>query len=145
MIEINKLEDTRHKYGDIINLDYYVSKKHPQMSIMNRAAQFAPFAALTGYSDEISEASRIVDNKLELDDDSINDLNNKLLLINNNIKDKPKVSIIYFVPDKKKKGGKYIKITNNIRKIDLINDKIIFINKNKINISNIIKINILDK
>ena len=145
MIEINKLEDTKHKYGDIINLDYYVSKKHPQMSIMNRAAQFAPFAALTGYSDEISEASRIVDNKLELDDDSINDLNNKLLLINNNIKDKPKVSIIYFVPDKKKKGGKYIKIINNIRKIDLINDKIIFINKNKINISNIIKINILDK
>lgn len=103
MIEINKLEDTKHKYGDIINLDYYVSKKHPQMSIMNRAAQFAPFAALTGYSDEISEASRIVDNKLELDDDSINDLNNKLLLINNNIKDKPKVSIIYFVPDKKRK------------------------------------------
>ena len=145
MIEINKLEDTKHKYGDIINLDYYVSKKHPQMSIMNRAAQFAPFAALTGYSDEISEASRIVDNKLELDDDSINDLNNKLLLINNNIKDKPKVSIIYFVPDKKKKGGKYIKIINNIRKIDLINDKIIFINKNKINISTIIKINILDK
>lgn len=145
MIEINKLEDTMHKYGDIINLDHYVSIKHSQMSIMNRAAQFAPFAALTGYSDEISEASRIVDNKLELDDDNINDLNKKLLIINNNIKNKPKVSIIYFVPDKKKKGGKYINIINNIRKIDLINDKIIFINKSKINISNIIKINILDK
>ena len=142
MIEINKLEDTMHKYGDIINLDHYVSIKHSQMSIMNRAAQFAPFAALTGYSDEISEASRIVDNKLELDDDNINDLNKKLLIINNNIKNKPKVSIIYFVPDKKKKGGKYINIINNIRKIDLINDKIIFINKSKINISNIIKINI---
>lgn len=145
MIEINKLVDTKHKYKDIINLEYHRSNKHKPMSIMNRAAQFAPFAALNGYSDEITEASRVVDNKLKLSSDIINVLNNKLLLIRNNIKQKPKVSIIYFIPDKKKEGGKYINIINNIRKLDLINDEISFVDKSKIKISNIYSIEMIDK
>ena len=129
-----------NEYNDIINLPHYVSKKHPQMSKEARSAQFAPFAALSGYEDAIKETAKLTDNKIELSDEMINIINDKLLFIEKNIQDKPLITITYFVPDKRKNGGEYISVTNNIKQIDLINNIIILTNKKKICINDIIGI-----
>ena len=129
-----------NEYNDIINLPHYVSKKHPQMSKEARSAQFAPFAALSGYEDAIKETAKLTDNKIELSDEMINIINDKLLFIEKNIQDKPLITITYFVPDKRKNGGEYISVTNSIKQIDLINNIIILTNKKKICINDIIRI-----
>lgn len=140
MIETCKLEDIRHKYDDIINLEHHVSSVHSRMSIMNRAAQFAPFAALTGYGDEIKEASRIVDNKIDISDDLKDKINNKLLIIERMIR--PYIMVTYFVKDKKKDGGEYITISNIVKRIDLYNGEMVFTDKTKILINDIVDIEI---
>ena len=127
-------------YDDIINLPHYVSKKRPQMSIEARSAQFAPFAALTGYDEQVKETSRLTDKRIELEDGQKEILNNKLLYILENINMKPEINFTYFVPDNKKSGGKYIERTAIIRKIDMIEQYIQFIDKSKININDIIEI-----
>lgn len=131
-------------YEDIINLPHYEPKYHKRMSISNRAAQFAPFSALTGYEDEIKETSRITYEKIELDDDLKEVLNDKLVKINNIIKDKPLVEITYFIKDSKKLGGTYKSKTLNIKKIDFVNMKLKFTDNSTINIDNIININKID-
>ena len=94
------------KYKDIINLPHHTSSKHPRMSIQNRAGQFAPFAALNGYSDAVKETARLTDDRIDLDDSIKLILNDKLnyLVSTKDILAK----FIYFVYDKKKKGGKYV-------------------------------------
>lgn len=106
------------KYENIIDLPHHTSDKRPRMSRENRAAQFSPFAALTGYNAEINETARLTDEKLELSEDRINDINTKLQIIMDNIDEYPEVTVEYFVPDEKKSGGSYIKIIGNIRRID---------------------------
>lgn len=137
-----KLEDTKVKeYDYIINLSHYEpSKKHPRMSIYNRSAQFSSFSALTGYEDAVKEVGRMTNNKIELDDDKKLEINNKL---NNIKKDKP-VKLTYFIKDNKKSGGKYIERICNIIKINKIDKTIILSNKDKINIENIIKVEVYD-
>ena len=81
-------KDNENKYYDIINLPHHVSKVHPRMSIQNRAAQFAPFAALTGYESELRETVRLTDKKIELEEEVKEELNRKLQKIKTNIKDK---------------------------------------------------------
>lgn len=142
MKEIIKLEDIKHKYDDIIDLPHHISKKYLQMKMENRAAQFAPFAALTGYGDEIKETARLTDKKIEIDEDLKNIINNKLQLIQSKIKDKPSVNITYFIPDNKKSGGKYITINKCIKRIDNIYKQIFFTDKSCVNIDDIIEINI---
>lgn len=107
-----------NNYENIIDLPHHTSDKHPRMSRENRAAQFSPFAALTGYNAEINETARLTDEKLELSEDRINDINTKLQIIMDNIDEYPEVTVEYFVTDEKKSGGAYIKITGNIRRID---------------------------
>ena len=110
------------KYDDIINLKRPVSRRMP-MSITNRAAQFAPFSALTGYDEAIKETSRITSEKHELSDGKIEIINNKL----NEIKKKGirRVKITYFVKDDKKDGGEYITEEVDIKKIDIYNEKLV--------------------
>lgn len=127
-------------YDDIINLPHFESKKHPRMSIENRSFQFAPFNALTGYDDAIKEQTRQTSKKIELDEDAKNILNTKLQYLIKNIDLKPKISITYFIPDKQKEGGKYVFKDDYIKKIDLIEQVIIFLDKTKISINNIISI-----
>ena len=130
------------KYSDIINLPHHVSTIHPHLSREQKAAQFAPFAALTGFDDDISEAARITDKRIEIDDGLKEILSNKLNIINSNIKNKPLVTITHFVEDKKKSGGKYIDTTGTVKKINLF-DNFILINDNiKVNITDIIDIDI---
>ena len=95
------------KYKDIINLPHHVSKKHPQMSLESRTAQFAPFAALTGYDDEVRETARITNERIEIDDEAKNIIDNKIQMILDQLLERPTVKIAYFVPDGKKKGGRY--------------------------------------
>ena len=96
-----------HRYDDVINRQHPTSKKHPRMSNMNRAAQFAPFAALTGYEESIEESARLTDRKIELSEYEIEELNTRLYFIKEHIKDRPKVTITYFQPDGRKDGGAY--------------------------------------
>ncbi len=134
-------------YDDIINLPHHVSSKRPQMQAYNRAAQFAPFAALTGYNDAIKETERQTERKIVLDDNAKNILNNKLQILNSHIKDKPEITITYFIPDKKKYGGSYKTITRNLRKIDSYKQIIVLEDKTKISLNDIynIEINLINQ
>lgn len=124
MIENNDSE----KYNDIINLPYPMSTKHKRMSMSNRAAQFAPFSVLAGYESEILETARLTENKIELSEDKKDLLNYRLNVINENLKNKPIISVTYFVADKKKNGGKYIKQTGVVKCIDDYEQKLIMEN-----------------
>lgn len=106
------------KYDDIIDLPHHVSKVHPQMSIWDRSAQFAPFAALTGHDAAIKETARLTDERLELSDEVIMKLNDQLNMIRDNIGTEQEISITYFVPDDKKSGGAYVTHSNVVKKID---------------------------
>lgn len=105
-------------YSDIINLPHHVSKIHPRMKISDRAAQFSPFAALTGHSEAVKETARLVDQKLELDENQTTIINNQLNNIKEHINEYPEVTIVYFQQDSKKTGGVYIKVTDKIIKVD---------------------------
>ncbi len=131
------MENISHKYDDIINLPHYVSKKHPQMSLHDRAAQFSPFAALTGHKAAINETARLTDEKQILSEDVIAKLNEQLNLIKENINTNPIVTITYFVPDDKKSGGAYISNTGIVKKIDEYNRTVIMTDKTVIPIEQI--------
>lgn len=110
--------DTRHRYDDIINLPHHVSPKHPQMSMRNRAAQFSPFAALTGHDEAIAEAGRLTEAKVELDEDTMSILDAKLHEIRENIKAMPEITVTWFTADGKKEGGHYSSVAAHVKKID---------------------------
>ena len=130
------------KYEDIINMPHHVSKKHPQMSLEARSAQFAPFAALTGYEDAVEETARLTVNKKEINEEQKEVLDKKLKIIKKNISQKPKITITYYIQDSRKQGGKYVTITGNIIKIDEYNQKIILEDKTQIPILDILEITI---
>ncbi len=129
-----------NKYDDIINIPHFDPVNHTRMSMEARAAQFSPFAALTGYSDMVIETGRLTKTKKELSDDDKEIIDMKLLQVEAYIKEKPEISIIYFVKDKKKEGGDYQEYTGNIRRIDKVNGKLIFTDKTNISINDIIDI-----
>ena len=144
MKEMVKLEGTRNnmnnKYESIIHLSHHISSKHPKMSIQSRAAQFAPYAALTGYNDEINETARLTNPKIELDMERKNLLDAKMRIILEYITLRPTVHITYFIPDVKKNGGNYVTTVGKIRKIDKFKQYIILENETKIPITEIIEI-----
>ena len=102
---------------------------------MNRAAQFAPFAALTGYEESIEETARLTDRRIELSEYEIEELNAKLNFIQEHIKEHPEVTITYFQPDERKKGGAYITVTGKVRRIDEGNNVLIFVGEQEIEIN----------
>lgn len=115
-----------HKYDDIIHLPHHVSVKHPQMPALSRAAQFSPFAALTGHGAAIEETARLTEDFAELDEDRKAQLDLQLQQIKENLSQQPEVTITYFQPDKKKNGGAYRTIHSRVKKIDLYNHRILF-------------------
>ena len=129
-----------NKYDDIINLPHYEFKYHKRQSMEARASQFSAFAALTGYSDLVKETSRLTDRKIELSEEEKNDLDRKLQVIKDNIKNQPEVIITYFISDKTKKGGKYEDIICNIKKIDNVNHLLVLTNNKKIYLKDIFNI-----
>ena len=130
------------KYDDILYLNHPTSKNHTPMSIYDRSAQFAPFAALVGYDESIDEASRITDAQIELSEDKINEIGHSLLIISQNIQNNVKVSITYFKKDKSKNGGKYISSICNVKKID-VDKKIIVLETEKVSFDCILDISII--
>lgn len=130
------------KYDDIINLSRPISKKYKPMSLYDRAAQFAPFAALTGHEEEIKETARLTDNKIELDEDEKINLNEKIKYIMMNMDMDIQVKITYFVPDEKKTGGEYRTKTGIIKKVDEYGRKVIMKDKQIIAMDCIINIEI---
>ena len=128
------------KYADIINLPHHVSKKHKQMSLYERSAQFAPFAALTGHEAAIKETARLTDSKIDFDEEEKIILDRKLKIIQEKMNEKPKITFTYFVPDFKKDGGKYFDITWIVKKIEDYKQIIILEDKTEIAIIQIIDI-----
>lgn len=131
-----------NKYESIINLPHYELKNHERMTMESRAAQFSPFAALTGYSESVKETARLTDNKIELSEDMKNNIDMKLQIIDDNIKEKPEITILYFVKDQKKNGGKYIEYIGNVKKIDKVDKTLYFYDKTKISLYDILDIKI---
>lgn len=132
------------KYDDIINLPHHVSKTYPQMSMYSRAAQFAPFAALTGYEGQIKETARLTNDRIDIDEELKSILDSKLQEIQDKLKTRPTVEFTYFVPDSKKDGGKYVTVAGIIKKIDEYKQVIVLENKQEIPIQEIIDISIVE-
>jgi len=130
-----------NKYQDIIDLPRHISKDRKKMSNHDRAAQFAPFAALVGFSSTIDEARRLTDDLIDISEDRKELLNQKLLFINSLISSNPSVNIIYFVPDQFKDGGAYKNETINIKRIDLTKRVIISTNNQEYDLDYILDIN----
>lgn len=107
----------KHPYDDIIDLPHHVSERHPQMSMYNRAAQFAPFAALTGHNAAITEAARLTEAEEELSESDAEVLNRKLAYLQS-LDEKPTISVTYFVPDDKKEGGSYHTATGIVKSVE---------------------------
>ncbi len=128
------------EYDDIINLPHHQSEKRPHMSLYDRAAQFAPFSALTGHDDAIKETARLTDRKIELDDYDKMLLDNKMTFILNHINEQPEITVTYFIPDTNKEGGMYLDFTGNIKKFDSVQRKICFTDKMEIFVDDIIGI-----
>ncbi len=107
-----------HRYDDMLDMPHHQSRVHPHMSASNRAAQFSPFAALTGYEAVVSETARFTEAKITLTDEEKSLLNEQLLQIAQNIARHPEVTLTCFVPDRRKSGGSYVCISNHVKKID---------------------------
>ena len=122
-----KEPDPVEVYGDIINHPHWQSPTRPHMSLYDRAAQFAPFAALTGYDDMIGEESRLVDNRIELGETEVSALNDALSRVQSALNDghRPKVTVTRFIPDPLKPGGRYETTTEAVRKVDPVGGKLI--------------------
>ena len=104
-----------NNYDDIRNHSRYKLKHHQPMSMWSRAAQFSPFAALTGYDDEIDEAARLTDRREEMTEDELNGLNQAFQKLLERASDRPLVSVTYFQPDERKDGGEYVNYTGHFR------------------------------
>ena len=127
-------------FDDIINLPHHQSTERAHMSLHDRAAQFAPFAALVGYDEAVKETARLTDKRIEIDEGLKEMINSKLNYLNEHIKDNNEVMITYFIQDKKKNGGKYINKIGIIKRIDSVNEIIKFSDNSIIKMNDVINI-----
>lgn len=133
-------DSDEHKYDDMIDMSHHVSAKHPQMPLADRAAQFSPFAALTGYEAAIAETARVTEDRVNLSDNSREALDRKLQLLRERLQEKPVVEITYFVPDERKQGGSYETIAGVVKKIDVYGHRIVLENGVSVEIGEIVDI-----
>ena len=133
------MSDARKMYGDIIDRPHPVSQRHAQMPRINRAAQFSPFAALTGYDDLIKETARQTDRQIELDENAIRELDQKLTLLTDT-EPVPAATFTHFVQDSKKAGGTYQEHTGRITKYDSMEQTITIEGMLTVPVRNIIQI-----
>lgn len=132
-----------NRYDDIINLPYHKSTDREHMSLHDRAAQFAPFAALTGHEDAIEETSRLTDDKIILDDNAIEKINEKIYNISQHLSERWNVSVTYFRPDALKSGGAYLTDVGTVMKVDVVEKMIIMDSGMKIDMGQIVGIEIM--
>lgn len=120
------MSESSSRYQDIIGLDHPISKRHARMSMEGRAAQFAPFAALTGFEDSISESIRVTVAREPLSEGALNRLNEQMEILLEHLKEEPEVSLSYFVPDEYKQGGAYVRYKGRLKKIDPVGRMLYF-------------------
>ena len=128
------------KYAAIAGVPHHVSRVHPQMSMEDRAAQFSPFAALTGYEDVILETQRLTDEKVELDEEALALLDEKYQMLMRRMDEQPVVQITYFQPDERKEGGAYVTVTGVVRRVDDVMRKITMQDGNEIEMEKILNV-----
>ena len=131
------------KYDDIIDLPHHVSVRHPQMSMIDRAAQFSAFKARTGLEDDLAETARVTDSRIELSEQELAILNEKFTQICR--KEHPDVKVTYFVPDFYKDGGRYETITGTVKRVDLYEKLLIFTDRTAVKINDITDIEETDE
>ena len=129
-----------NQYDNIIRLTHPTSPRHPRMAAIDRAAQFSPFAALTGYEGAIRETARLTDTKAELDEDKLDALDLKLRFLADHLAECPEVSITYFKPDEKKEGGSYRTVTGMVKRIDTFRHTVIMTDATEIPVSDIFEV-----
>lgn len=127
-------------YDDMIHLPHHVSRTRPQMSMVNRAAQFSPFAALTGYDEAIQETGRLTDAQIVLDEDAKAAIDMKLRVLADAISTRPAIAVTYYRPDAKKDGGAYVYVIGMVKKIDEVEKMILLTHGEKIAIEDVIGI-----
>lgn len=128
------------RYDDIIHLPHHVSKTRPQMSMMDRAAQFSPFAALTGYDAAIKETGRLTDEKIELGEETKAVLDRKQRYLSDMISVQPEITVTYFLADERKSGGTYLSVTGKLKRIDEYERMMILTDGKKIPLDDIMDI-----
>lgn len=128
------------RYDDIIHLPHHFSKTRPQMSMMDRAAQFSPFAALTGYDAAIKETGRLTDEKIELGEETKAVLDRKQRYLSDMISVQPEITVTYFLPDERKSGGTYLSVTGKLKRIDEYERMMILTDGKKIPLDDIMDI-----
>lgn len=121
-----------HRYDDLLDLPHPQSPRHPRMDALARAAQFSPFAALTGYDDQVKEAARLTGRHVALSEGEQEALDAQLGLLQAHLSDTPRpvVSVSFFVPDEKKAGGRYETVTGCVRRIDPVGRTLVFYAEN---------------
>ena len=128
------------KYDDIIALPHPEPRTHPRMSLHDRAAQFSPFAALTGHSAAIAETGRLTDSRITLDESEMARVDAELQHLQELLPSRPTVSITYFVPDERKAGGSYQTVTGTVRRIDTVNSVLLLTDQRAIPILDILDV-----
>ena len=123
----------QNPYTDILTLPHHKAANRPHMSMHDRAAQFSPFAALTGFDGVIAETGRMTDQKAELSESQMSLLDQKLTLIDDVIQDgyHPVVTVVYFVPDALKAGGSYQEFIGKVRQVEPVERKLVFLAANE--------------
>lgn len=129
-----------HRYDDIIDLPHHVSTKHPHMAPIDRAAQFSPFAALTGHDEAIRETERLTEERAQLDENSKELLDARLQILREHLSERPEVTFTFFEPDAKKNGGSYVTVSGKVKKIDAYEAKIFLDDGTGISIDEIVAI-----
>ncbi len=129
-----------HKYDDIMDLPHYTSPNRRRMANIDRAAQFSPFAALTGYDADVLEAARVTDQRLTLTEDMKEILDRKQQMLAEIIDEQPEITVTYFVPDLRKAGGSYQTVTGNLKIIDEYEQMLVMTNGKSISITDVISI-----
>ena len=127
-------------YDDILHLPHPTSKRHPRMPIVDRAAQFSPFAALTGHKTAIEETARVTDRRIELDEDAKEQLDQMLQLLLERIDEQPEITVTWFSPDKKKAGGQYHTATGKLKRIDSREGRLILTDGTQIPLEDLLRI-----
>lgn len=132
--------ESSHEYDDMIDLPHHVSPRHPQMPLADRAAQFSPFAALTGHEAAIQETARLTEDFIELDEERQRQLNEQFQLLKKNQSGQPEIEVTYFQPDLRKSGGAYVTVRGRVKRIDEYGQQIIFTDKVEVPMKHIFSI-----
>ena len=133
-------QNDAHRYDDIIQLPRPVSATRKPMARAARAAQFMPFSALTGYGEAVQETARLTAEKVELSEEEMLFLSGRIRLLQEHIAEHPAISVTYFVPDKRKKGGAYKTVSGNAEKVEDYQRRIVFEDKTAVPIDDMIRI-----